>query len=559
MTLARCLLGILLVIAARAYPQGAVEQGATLVVLNRTGEPIAAITDGDLLSLKVQLARAVARPTGVTFGLEGASRPAASCTIASGENTCTSAALHALGWYWSDDRRPRPRRTIQATANQVTVGTTEVEVAPRPVVLVHGFISSAATWTEYTRPDGYLASLGVSGYAVGDGQAPGVMRTGDVEQPTQPTNSIAENAAILASYIGGIKQRTGAEQVDLVAHSLGGLVARYYIDRLMTERDVAQLLMLGTSHGGTSCAQLPASLGWYLPAALELRPAYAGEIFNRQITRRHGVPFQQLAGTSIVEEFKSPCTVVPSDLVVDRGSVSMIAAPVVELPELHTGLTASEAVFSSFVAPRLQAAPGMITSEPDPPLPRSAARELQFTKLISGRIAAGETQELTIDLDQVAVASFALFDPTRSLSVQVRGASGAAIVLDPVTHGMVVVDDPSALFNLGYGFNNPAPGPWKVTLSSTRATPREGAPFAISTRVVGGATLHARIDQTVPRVHDSVVVTARSRARRAPAGRCDDRSDCPRTGRHDRAPCAERSSGYQAGNVDARPDRHSHT
>ena len=90
MTLARCLLGILLVIAARAYPQGAVEQGATLVVLNRTGEPIAAITDGDLLSLKVQLARAVARPTGVTFGLEGASLPAASCTIASGENTCTS-------------------------------------------------------------------------------------------------------------------------------------------------------------------------------------------------------------------------------------------------------------------------------------------------------------------------------------------------------------------------------------------------------------------------------------------------------------------------------------
>lgn len=54
---------------------------------------------------------------------------------------------------------------------------------------------------------------------------------------------------------------------------MGGLIARYYIDRVMTSRDIAQLLMLGSPMAGTDCADLPASLGLYLPASLEIRPA----------------------------------------------------------------------------------------------------------------------------------------------------------------------------------------------------------------------------------------------------------------------------------------------
>jgi pimeloyl-ACP methyl ester carboxylesterase len=177
---------------------------------------------------------------------------------------------------------------------------------------------------------------------VGDGQAAGVMQTGDLAQPTLRTHSIAENAAILAEYIAGVKQRTRAEQVDVVAHSMGGLITRFYIDRLMGDRDVAQLLMLGTPHGGSSCADLPAALGFYLPAALELQPAYMREIFNRQIARRQGVPMYQLAGNLIGERFQAPCTTVPSDLIVDRSSSAAIGAPITELPVLHTSLPLSE-------------------------------------------------------------------------------------------------------------------------------------------------------------------------------------------------------------------------
>ena len=45
-----------------------------------------------------------------------------------------------------------------------------------------------------------------------------------LDAPTRPTNTVAANAKILAEYISGVKQVTGAQQVDLVAHSLGGLI-----------------------------------------------------------------------------------------------------------------------------------------------------------------------------------------------------------------------------------------------------------------------------------------------------------------------------------------------
>ena len=102
-----------------------------------------------------------------------------------------------------------------------------------PVVLVHGLNSNARVWDDYTGERGFLASIGRRGFAVGDGQAPGVLDMGDWVTPTARTNTIAENAAILGHYIDGVRARTGAEYVDIVAHSMGGLVARYYIDHLM--------------------------------------------------------------------------------------------------------------------------------------------------------------------------------------------------------------------------------------------------------------------------------------------------------------------------------------
>lgn len=378
----------------------------------------------------------------------------------------------------------------------------------RPVVLVHGFGATWQSWEAYLGATGYLAGIGREGFAVGDGQVAGSLNTGNLLDPTQRTNTIAENAAILGAYIDAVRDATGAPQVDLIAHSMGGLISRYYIDRVMEKRTVAQLIMLGSPQLGTDCANLPAAAGLYLPATLELRPSYVSGLFNPQITRRHGVPFYILAGTPIHERLRSPCTDVPSDTVISRRSARGTVGFSSEMPVLHTDMNRSPDVFARFVSPLLLRPTSEIPFGPDPTGPDPPAPPLQFTRVYTGHVAAGEAVTHTVHIDAVAVASFALYDPTRSLTVTVQGAGGNTIRLDPATHGLQVIDDPQTLLYLGYGFNDPRPGPWRVALRPTRRTPSGGATYALSTQYVGGATLEATSSTLLPTRGEEVDLSA---------------------------------------------------
>jgi hypothetical protein len=134
---------------------------------------------------------------------------------------------------------------------------------------------------------------------------------------------------------------------------------------------------------------------------------------------------------------------------------------------------------------------------------------LQFTRIYTGHVDAGGSQQVTLNIDQVAVASFALYDPTRSLTVTVRGASGNVIALDPVRNGLIVVDNPATLVYLGYGFQNPRPGPWRVTLAATSKTPSRGTEYALTAQLSGGAVLKAQASPLLPRPDEPVELTAR--------------------------------------------------
>ncbi|HEX8684099.1 MAG TPA: alpha/beta fold hydrolase [Ardenticatenaceae bacterium] len=401
---------------------------------------------------------------------------------------------------------------LPVLAPRANASQTQPQSEGRPVVMVHGFGSTADAWSSYLGRDGYLASVGLSGFAVGDGQVEGRMNTGNLLDPHQPTNTIHENAEILGQYIANVKALTGAEQVDLIAHSMGGLISRYYVDRVMEGRDVAQLIMLGSPHAGTDCANLPAAAGIYLPAALEIRPSYVVNVFNRQITHHQGVPFYILAGTSIVDEIQSPCTAVPSDIVISLDSASNINATIEQAPVLHTSMNTSEELFRDFVAPLLLRGTDEIPTVADQEPDQTSFEPLQFTRIFTGHVEAGGSANHTLQIDQAAVANFALFDPTRSLTVTVRGASGNVIELDPAVHGIVLVDDPETMVHLGYGFNNPRPGPWQVTLTATERTPATGADYAISARLSGSAILDAQSSTLLPEPGERVELTARLKA-----------------------------------------------
>jgi pimeloyl-ACP methyl ester carboxylesterase len=497
---------IFLALIAASPPQ---QNHLALSVLDKNGAPISKLIDGDAIRLEVKTASAADQPTKISFTLDPDNIVVAECTIAKGANTCRTDSFNALGWYWSKNKQAQANRMIRANAGTTLLASAEIQVMPRPVVFVHGFGSSADAWTNYLGGKGFLSTIGTRGFAVGDGQVAGKLNLGNLANPTGATETIRSNATVLRDYIAGVKQTTGAQMIDLVAHSMGNLVSRYYIDRVMPGRDVAQMIMLGPPNQGTDCAYLPSSLGYYLPAALEIRPSYVRHIFNPQITKRHGVPFTIIAGTPISEQLQSPCTSVPTDLAIAVDSASGIQAPLTRIDALHTDLNTSERVFAELIRPLLQKTAGEFPNEPDPqPAPR-AADDVQFARVFSGHIDAGASETYTINIDNVVVANFALFDPTRSLTVTVRGATGNVIALDPTRNGLVVVRDPEMLVYLGYGFNNPRPGPWQVTLQATDLTPRTGADYALTAQFKGGAILKTQASTLLPRVDEPVQLTAR--------------------------------------------------
>ena len=501
---------------------GAAQAAARIEALDRQGKPLTSLVDGNHIRLRITLDEAVGQASQVSFNLDTAGLPVASCTIHAGEKSCQSEIFPALGWYWGFDKTASAQHTVLATVDGTAVeGNAIFDIAPRPVVLVHGFNSDYTAWANYLGPQGYLASIGLPAYAVGDGQVAGVMNTGSFTNPTRRTNTLLQNAGVLQEYIAGVKQQTGAEMVDLLVHSMGGMISRVYIDRLMGEgeaRDVAQLIMLGTPHLGSDCANLPVALGWYLPAALEIRSSYARQILNPQFYHRKGVAFFELAGNSILEPVGSPCTGVPSDIVVALDSASGIPVELSTLSFLHVELNTSADVFEQFVQPLLQKKPGEFSDAPDPQQPGAQADELlQFTRVYTGWIEPGGSQDLTIPIEAgVSVASFAMYDPSHSLETTVIGASGNVIELDPKVNGLIVVDDPATMVSLGYGFNNPKPGEWHIVLKATDRTPTGGADYALMAKFIGGTTLAAGTDKVLPQVGEAVQITARLSLNGAP-------------------------------------------
>ncbi len=78
---------------------------------------------------------------------------------------------------------------------------------------------------------------------------------------------IARAAQDLAAHVEHICAQTGHERIHVVGHSLGGLIARHYVQLQGGDRRVASLVTLGTPHGGSLLAHaLPT------PLVRQLRP-----------------------------------------------------------------------------------------------------------------------------------------------------------------------------------------------------------------------------------------------------------------------------------------------
>ncbi|GAA0305051.1 alpha/beta fold hydrolase [Streptomyces polychromogenes] len=106
-----------------------------------------------------------------------------------------------------------------------------------PVLLLHGFTDNRSVFVLLRR------ALGAGG-----------RRRVETYNYSPFTVDLRATARHLARRVEELCERSGQERVDLVGHSLGGLVGRYYVQRLGGDARVRTLVTLGTPHGGTRVA-----------------------------------------------------------------------------------------------------------------------------------------------------------------------------------------------------------------------------------------------------------------------------------------------------------------
>jgi triacylglycerol lipase len=115
----------------------------------------------------------------------------------------------------------------------------DVEAAGTPIVLLHGWIDNRSIFTLLRR------ALRRKGFG----------RVVTMNYSIL-THDVPRAAARLGALVERICDETGYERVHVVGHSMGGLVARYYVQRLGGDARVHTLATLGTPHAGTRAAHL---------------------------------------------------------------------------------------------------------------------------------------------------------------------------------------------------------------------------------------------------------------------------------------------------------------
>lgn len=125
-----------------------------------------------------------------------------------------------------------------------------------PVLLIHGYLATRGSLALLERRLHDRRHLVLS-YRLG------LMNLGDIR----------ESAAVIARKVESLVAQTSVRKVDIVAHSMGGLVALYYVKRLGGRDRVRRLILLGTPATGTWSALLGLFTAPFGRASLQLLPS----------------------------------------------------------------------------------------------------------------------------------------------------------------------------------------------------------------------------------------------------------------------------------------------
>jgi len=115
----------------------------------------------------------------------------------------------------------------------------DVEAAGTPILLVHGMVDNRSIFTVLKRA---------------------LRRRGFGRIWTMNYHVLTPDVRIAARRLGAtveaICEQTGYDRIHVIGHSMGGIVARYYVQRMDGDDRVHTLVTLGSPHAGTRAARL---------------------------------------------------------------------------------------------------------------------------------------------------------------------------------------------------------------------------------------------------------------------------------------------------------------
>lgn len=206
------------------------------------------------------------------------------------------------------NRAKRVLRSLRRGSRAASDAASAATPGQPPVLLIHGYFATRGL-LHLLESHLTMRGLIVMSYPLG-----------------RPINvgDIRDSAGLIARKVESIVAQTGIARVDIVGHSMGGLVGLDYLKRLGGRHRVRRLVMLGTPTQGTWSALfglVTAPLGL---ASLQLLP---GSPFLRELAERPLPEGAQVVSIGAVRDWLAPI----SSTVLD--GVKHIA-----LPTGHSGL-----------------------------------------------------------------------------------------------------------------------------------------------------------------------------------------------------------------------------
>jgi hypothetical protein len=354
-------------------------------------------------------------------------------------------------------------------------------------------------------------------------------------------DSVGGGGRTLQTQIEEYKTTIGAQKVNILGHSMGGIWAREYVRNVDTGHSVDRIIMLGTPNEGSFWAD--AALGVYQTCLLSplIPPCFV--IIHEYEARTPAV--RHLASDFMLDYNRknkaAPCTYYydmagetdvglynwSHDGAVTTGSVQALAYSThlvpVALP-LFDGLVhllePQRQEFHDALKPYYSFA-GNVYQEYNESCKASARQLLSATPLaltptpevptlwpaVVSQIGGGETQTQTVAVDNASAVTFGLgwFNhPTSTLSLTLRDPVGQIITATSSYSGGLYLP---SVDGASYSINSPIPGAWQLIVQG-QSVPGGAEPYYVSGGFTGGVQVDPQLSSRTVSAGQPVTLTS---------------------------------------------------